>query len=187
MKLQGSVSGIPKKVCRVLLGLETSGMWSFTSQDGGKDVLTNLLKNYDPFLTSRPGKCRVFEYEFRLVDMRPVPFKLRPRVKEQINQLLIGEVLEVCDPHTSVRWQVYHDRATHPRSVLTPATPTASRHRTGTGHNIQKFLQNFYGVNIDLSSEFCFTTGPFQEVNKEMHRVPIPVHGASVFKNSLWV
>jgi hypothetical protein len=53
-----------------------------------KITLVSLLLKYAHFLTSRPGKCKIFEYEFRLIDnkpivgqVRPIPFKLRPIVK----------------------------------------------------------------------------------------------------------
>lgn len=68
-----------------------------------KIILIDLLRKYAPFLTSRPGRCKVSEYGFQLVDdkpfvgqVRPIPFKLRPVVREHLNQLS-DDIIEVSD------------------------------------------------------------------------------------------
>jgi hypothetical protein len=52
-------------------------------------------------LTKRPGRCNAFEYEFKLeedmpptANSRPIPFALRPPVREQIQEMLRDRILE---------------------------------------------------------------------------------------------
>jgi hypothetical protein len=68
------------------------------------DRLTGLLIRYAPFLTSKPGNCTVFEYEFILTDerelenfSRPVPFSSRCIVKVRIQQAIRGGILETSN------------------------------------------------------------------------------------------
>jgi hypothetical protein len=61
-----------------------------TCFDEETDALIELLQRYAPFLTSKPGKCNLFEYEFKLTDEKPVrsytlpvPFSKKPAIREQ--------------------------------------------------------------------------------------------------------
>jgi hypothetical protein len=37
-----------------------------------KVTFVNFLLKYAPYLTSRPGKCKIYEYEFKLIDNKPI-------------------------------------------------------------------------------------------------------------------
>jgi hypothetical protein len=63
--------------------------------------LYEVLIRYQQHLTKRPGRCNVFEYEFKIEgDMpptsnsRPIPFALRAPVREQIQAMLKDGILE---------------------------------------------------------------------------------------------
>jgi hypothetical protein len=64
--------------------------------------LYDTLIRYLPSFTDKPGKCKLLKYEFHVkADQplrsfsRPVPFSLRPAVKEQIQRMLRDDVLEL--------------------------------------------------------------------------------------------
>jgi hypothetical protein len=66
-------------------------------------------------LTTRPEKCTPFTYKFQvdtdrpIVGLsRPIPFALRPAVREQIRQMLVDDLIEIItspvfNPLTVVR------------------------------------------------------------------------------------
>jgi hypothetical protein len=69
-----------------------------------REGLIELMLKYKDSLTSKPGKCKLLEYEFKLTDDRPVmyhsrtiPFALRPVIKKQIQQMIEDGVLEISD------------------------------------------------------------------------------------------
>jgi hypothetical protein len=56
---------------------------------------------YQQRLKKRPGRCNVFEYEFKIegdmpptANSQPIPFALRAPVREQIPAILTEEILE---------------------------------------------------------------------------------------------
>jgi hypothetical protein len=68
---------------------------------GQQEDLYKMLAKYQQHLTKRPGKCTQFEYEFRIegsmphsANSRPIPFALRPQVREQIRAMLQDGILE---------------------------------------------------------------------------------------------
>ena len=63
--------------------------------------LYRVLIKYEQHLTKRPGRCKVFEYEFKIdgdmpptKNSRPIPFALRAPVREQIQAMLRDGILE---------------------------------------------------------------------------------------------
>ena len=63
--------------------------------------LYGVLIKYQQHLTKRPGRCKVFEYEFKIegdmpptANSRPIPFALRAPVREQIQVMLRDGILE---------------------------------------------------------------------------------------------
>jgi hypothetical protein len=57
-------------------------------------------------MTSRPGKCKLFSYKFRLEAdrpvigySRPIPFALRPAVRSQIDEILKDDIFEIVNSH----------------------------------------------------------------------------------------
>jgi len=68
-----------------------------------EEKLTEVLLRYTEFLTTRPGKCEVYEYEFNINTTpiighsRPVPYSARAGVRKQIEQMLEDGILELFD------------------------------------------------------------------------------------------
>ena len=63
--------------------------------------LYGVLMKYQQHLTKRPGRCNMFEYEFKIegdmpptANSRPIPFALRAPVREQIQEMLRDGILE---------------------------------------------------------------------------------------------
>jgi hypothetical protein len=142
--------------------------------DGGqKENLTALLRKYAPFFTSKPGKCLVFEDEFRLYSesstnsaTRPVPYNLRPVTREQIKQLIEDDALEIANsPFISLLTIVHRDGkapkicvdARKINRITVPVPP------------LNELLQRFNGVrymtSIDLS--FAFLQIPLKEQSRQ--------------------
>ena len=66
-----------------------------------QNELYQVLLRYEDHLTTRPGKCNLFTYRFQVnADKpivsysRPIPFALRPAVREQIQQMIEDGILE---------------------------------------------------------------------------------------------
>jgi len=67
-----------------------------------KESLFHMLSKYRAHFTSKPGLCKIFEYEFEVQCLepivghtRPIPFSVRPAVREQIRQMTADNVLEI--------------------------------------------------------------------------------------------
>jgi hypothetical protein len=123
------------------------------------------LIEYAPYLTSGPGKCTIFEYAFNLTDekpimshTRPVPFSLRPAVREQIDQMLSDDILErATSPFINALTVVF--RKGPPRICIDArkvnSVTIPDRERTPPLHGLlQKFNGVKYMSSIDLSSAF---------------------------------
>jgi hypothetical protein len=71
-----------------------------------KSRLFTLLKNYLSHMTTKPGKCKLFKYEFKLIADKPlvgysraIPFANRSAVREQIKQMIKDDILEISTSH----------------------------------------------------------------------------------------
>jgi len=67
-----------------------------------KERLFHMLSKYRAHFTSKSGLCNLFEYEFEVQGSepivghtRPIPFSVRPAVREQIRQMIADNVLEI--------------------------------------------------------------------------------------------
>jgi hypothetical protein len=63
-----------------------------------------MLTSYLKYFTSKPGKCIVFEYEFKVTPFnqvvrsaRPMPVFVRSAVRKQIGQMLNDGFVEMSD------------------------------------------------------------------------------------------
>jgi hypothetical protein len=62
--------------------------------------LYGVLFKYQQHLTKRPGRCNVFQYEFKIehipssANCQPIPFTLRAQVRDQIQAMLKDVILE---------------------------------------------------------------------------------------------
>jgi hypothetical protein len=131
-----------------------------------KESLFELLSKYADSFTDRPGKCKVFEYEFRLTDPKPttgysrsIPFAMRPIIRKQIEQMLADDILEVSNspfinPMTVVPRPGKSPRlcvdARRVNSVMIP-----DRERAPPLHELlQRFHGARYMTSIDLNQSF---------------------------------
>ena len=76
-----------------------SGATRLTTEQ--QENLYEVLVKYQGQLTKRPGKCTLFEYEFKIegntpqsAGSRPIPFALRGQIREQIREMLRDGILE---------------------------------------------------------------------------------------------
>ena len=69
-----------------------------------KERLMETLLRYTEFLTTRPGKCKVYEYKFNITNttpiighFRPVPYSARAGVRKQTEKMMEDVLLELSD------------------------------------------------------------------------------------------
>jgi predicted aspartyl protease len=130
-----------------------------------KESLKCMLLKYKAQFTSKPGLCKLIEYEFEVQGSdplvghtRPIPFSVRPAVREQIRQMTDG-VLEVSNssyvnPLTIVMKEGREPRiCVDSRKINKYTLPDRAR-----APPIQELLRQFHGskfiTSIDLSSTF---------------------------------
>jgi hypothetical protein len=83
-----------------------------------KGSLFHMLSKYRAHFMSKPGLCKIPEYEFEVPcsepnagHTRPIPFSVRPAVREQIRQRMAGYVLEIStSSHVNPLTIVLRDR-----------------------------------------------------------------------------
>jgi hypothetical protein len=153
-----------------------------------KYVLINLLKRYEPFFTSKPGNCKVSEYEFRVTSdkplvrhSRPIPFKLRPVIRDHINQLLKDDIIEISNSPFMNSLTDVHREGKAPRICVDARkvndVTIPDRARTPP---LNELLQKFHGVkymtSTDLSSAFLQI--PLKEESKP--------YTAFLFESTVW-
>jgi hypothetical protein len=131
-----------------------------------KKDLFNMPLKYKANFSSKPGLCKIFEYEFEVECSEPIvghtrqiPFSVRPAVREQIRQMMADNVLEIStssyvNPLTIVLREEKKPRiCTDARAVNRHIVPDRARVPP-----IQDLLQQFHGsrfiTSIDLSSAF---------------------------------
>jgi hypothetical protein len=69
-----------------------------------KKKLIEVLLRYTEFLTTRPGRCKVYKYKFNITNTtpimghsRPVPYSARASVRKHIEQMTKDGTLELSD------------------------------------------------------------------------------------------
>jgi hypothetical protein len=72
--------------------------------DTQKIELFNALVRYLSFMSAKPGKCNLLKYKFQVETnrpimgySRPIPFAIRPAVREQIAQMIDDDILEISN------------------------------------------------------------------------------------------
>jgi hypothetical protein len=164
------------------------------------ELLQILLKYKDSF-SSRPGKCKDFEYSFDVDNRqaivgtsRLIPFKLHHEVREQIQQLLTDGIIEHSNSSYINPLTIVPRPGKAPRICLDARR--VNRHMTPDRTKIppiQELIQRFYGAkfitSIDLSSDFLqvelnqdcrkFTAFLFESEVHQFTRIPFGL------KNSL--
>ena len=131
-----------------------------------KWALLQVVHKYREHLVERPGKCNMFEYEFQMqgelpksCNSRPIPFSLRREVREQIEEMINNDILEIShspyvNPLTIVQRKHKPVRiCVDARQVNKQMIP--DRTKTPPAHEL---LQRFHGAkyisSIDLNSAF---------------------------------
>jgi hypothetical protein len=121
------------------------------------------MMKYKDSLTSRPGKCTLMEYEFRLRDENPVmsysrviPFAVCPIIRKQICQMIKDHILEISESPYINPVTVMHREGKEPRLCI-----DACRVNKVTIPNLERtvplheLLQRFHGTkfmtSLDLS------------------------------------
>ena len=92
----------PQQVSEV--ELEKLIMSNNNLEEQQKEKLMEVLLRYTEFLTTRPGKCKVYEYKFNITNTtpiishsRPAPYSARAGVRNQIKQMMEDGILELSD------------------------------------------------------------------------------------------
>jgi hypothetical protein len=166
-----------------------------------KASLCHMLTSYLKFMSTKPGKCNLFKHKFQVENLRPmaaynrpIPFSIRPAVREQIAQMIEDDILETSNspylnPLTIVNQEGKKPRICVDARRINQCT-IPDYERTAP---LQELLQRFEGVSymssIDLNSAYLqvelyeesrkYTAFLFNSAVYQFKRVP---YG---FKNSL--
>jgi hypothetical protein len=131
-----------------------------------KEKLMEVILRYTEFLTTRPGKCEVYEYKFNITNTtpiidysRPVSYSARAGVRKQTEQIVEDWILELSDISFINPLTIMYRENKEPRfcidarrvnNVMLP-----DRARTPP---IDEMLQQFHRVkyitSLDLTSAF---------------------------------
>jgi hypothetical protein len=124
-----------------------------------KEKLIEVLLRYTEFLTTRPGKCKVYEYKFNITDTtpiighsRPVPYPTRASVGKQIEQMMEDGILELSDSSFINPLTIVYRENKEPcicidaRRVNNVMLPDRAR-----APPIDEMLQQFHGVKYTMS------------------------------------
>jgi hypothetical protein len=164
-------------------------------------TLYEILIKYIDHLTTKPGKCNLLKYKFQVNTdkpivgySRPIPFALRPAVREQINEMLKDDILEVSasptlNPLTIIRKEDGKIRICLDARKVNQFTVQDHERVPPIQELLQKFNGGCYFTSLDLSSAFlqiqlhedsrCYTAFLFDSTVYQFKRVP---YG---FRNSL--
>jgi hypothetical protein len=166
-----------------------------------KNQLYEVVSKYQPYLTSKSGRCNKFQYRLTVegnlpnsASTRSIPFAVRNQVKEQIQEMIEDGILEesysdfvnpltiVTRPNKRIRVCV-DARKVNKQVVVDKATSLP----------VRELLQKFYGAryisSIDLSKAFLQV--PLEESSRKYtaFRYKNQVYQFTVipygFKNSL--
>jgi hypothetical protein len=130
-----------------------------------KESLKCMLLKYKAQFTSKPGLCKLFEYEFEVQGSgsightRPIPFSVRPAVREQIKQMMADGVLEISNssyvnPLTIVVKEGRAPRICVDARKLNKYTLPDTARAPPTQELLQQFHGSKFITSIDLSSAF---------------------------------
>jgi hypothetical protein len=162
-----------------------------------KDALIKLLQRYAPFLTSKPGRCILLEYEFKLTNEKPVTSYTQTvsAIRDQIRQLIEDDIIEISDSPSINPLIVVSREGKSPRICVdarrTNALVQPDRAKTPP---FNELLQRFHGVSflssVDLSSAFLqiplaeksrpYTAFPFDYTVYQYKRTPYGLKKISI-------
>jgi hypothetical protein len=131
-----------------------------------RDKLFNILLKYKCNFMSSPGRCKVFQYKFKVAPegqlvghSRPIPFAVRSAVRAQIKQLLEDGIIKPSDssylnPLTIVLREGKSPRiCLDARKVNQWTSPDRTR-VAPVSELLQRFRRSKFITSIDLSSAF---------------------------------
>jgi hypothetical protein len=132
-----------------------------------KKGLFRVLENYVSHMTTKPGKCNLFTYKFHVKAdraivsySRPIPFAIRPAVREQIAQTVDDDILEISNSPILNPLTVVHREGKKPRICVDTrkvnqfTVPDYERVPPPLQELLQKFEGTRYVSSIDLSSAY---------------------------------
>ena len=115
----------PRQVSEV--DLEKLIMSNNNLQKQKKEKLMEVLLRHTEFLTTRPGKCKVYEHKFNITDTtpiighsRPVPYSARAGVRKHIEQMMEDGILELSDSTFINPLTIVYQQNKEPRICIDP-------------------------------------------------------------------
>jgi hypothetical protein len=131
-----------------------------------KKGLFRVLENYVSHMTTKPGKCNLFTYKFQVqADLaivsysRPIPFTIRPAVREQTAQMVDNDILEISDSPILNPLTLVHREGKKPRicvdaRMVNQFTVPDDERVPPLQDLLQKFEGTRYMSLTDLSSAY---------------------------------
>jgi len=131
--------------------------------------------------TSKPGLCNLFEYEFEvqcsdptLGHTRPIPFSVRPAIREQIRQMMADSVLEIStSSHVKPLTIVLRDGKVPRICVETRKVNRYTLPNTIRVPLIQELSQQFHGPRFITRIDF-FVTIPTDGLKEGIQEIQTP-------------
>ena len=140
-----------------------------------------MLSKYMAHFTSKPGLCNLFEYEFEvqcsdptLGHTRPIPFSVRPAIREQIRQMMADSVLEIStSSHVKPLTIVLRDGKVPRICVETRKVNRYTLPNTIRVPLIQELSQQFHGPRFITRIDF-FVTIPTDGLKEGIQEIQTP-------------
>jgi hypothetical protein len=127
-----------------------------------KCKLLELIRKYQEHFGTRPGRCNMFEYRFKMQDCLPkscnsppVPFSLRREVRELIEEMVKNDILEISHSPYVIPLRIIQTKdkpvriCVDSRQVNKQMVP--DRAKTPPAHEL---LQRFHGANYIFFHRF---------------------------------
>jgi hypothetical protein len=134
--------------------------------EGQKDSLFRILEKYVGSMTTKPGKCNFFTYKFHVESTnpsvgyaRPIPFSIRPAVRQQIQQMMEDGILElsnspIINPLTVVQKEGKKVRICVDARKVNACTIPDRERTPPLPELLQVFSGTQYMTSLDLSSAY---------------------------------
>jgi hypothetical protein len=117
-------------------------------------------------MTTKPGRCNLFKYKFQVQAdkpiigySRPIPYAIRPAVREQINQMVKDGILEIStspilNPLTVVTKESRKIRICVDARKVNQYTIEDHEQTSPLQELLQRFHGAKYFISLDLTSAY---------------------------------